>query len=141
MDCLSNEVRDTDDELLRSEFSSNANHPRLENATPLHYACMSNKPEMVKIICPLSNDFNTKDYYDKIPLEYIDSSTCEGVETLKIYHNACKVWDQKRVLFGEGKISFFVACGMYQDLHHNLQVTLGVAAKVIFQKDFALFET
>ncbi|KLO08742.1 hypothetical protein SCHPADRAFT_597461 [Schizopora paradoxa] len=119
--CAVDKSFDDDNEILRAEFSSNANHTRVRKATALHYACMTSNPEMVKIMCQLSDDFITEDYYNKAPIDYIDSTTEAGVEALGIFDSAHKLWSRNYILFQS--------------------VSLDRAAKTIFRKDLTLFDS
>ncbi len=95
---------DNCDATLRSEFSST--YRTIYKANALHYACLSNNPEIIKLICQISGDFLVRDHYGRTPIEYIDSSTDEGFESLGIYFLAFDEWKRKGYLFGRGEFLF-----------------------------------
>ncbi|KLO08748.1 hypothetical protein SCHPADRAFT_880206 [Schizopora paradoxa] len=91
-------------DVLLTEFSSDAKYERVREATALHYACMSGNPDVLKIICDVSNCFATKDSKDKTPIDFIDCSTEEGLDSLKIFSEALDVWLKKKTAFGKIKL-------------------------------------
>ncbi|KLO08734.1 P-loop containing nucleoside triphosphate hydrolase protein [Schizopora paradoxa] len=90
-----------EDDILRSEFSANPCHRLISGATAMHYACMTNKSQMIQIICRVSNDFLSKDDSDKAPDDYIDSSSDEGFEALRGFIAAREQWETRRDSFGK----------------------------------------
>ena len=66
----------------------------------MHYACMTNNPRIIEIICRVSDDFTTEDIDDKLPVDYIDSSSDEGFEAQQIYILAREQWESRRHTFG-----------------------------------------
>ncbi|KLO08744.1 P-loop containing nucleoside triphosphate hydrolase protein [Schizopora paradoxa] len=106
---------------LRSEFSSNPSHRIVPGASTLHYACMSNNPAVVWAICQSSVDFHRKDSRGKFPVDYIDSSSSDGLEVLRAYGAAYEDWQKKRKTFSG--------------------IALRTAAEAIFRKDPELFKS
>ncbi len=93
------DFEDDNSEFLRAEFSSNPNHRIIDNASALHYACISNNPAIVWAICRISNDFRLEDKDGKTPIDYIDCSSQEGIGTLRTYNGAFENWKRKQKLF------------------------------------------
>lgn len=138
-----NDSDDSEDDsfrFLRTEFSSNPRHRVVRGATALHYACMSNNQAIVWAICQKSVDFHQKDSRGKVPVDYIDSSSSEGIEVLRIYGSAYEEWQRKRKAFNGSE-----SCNLYtfsrQTQCSSCLVALRNAAEAIFRKDPELFKS
>lgn len=83
-------------ELLLAEFSSDSRHKRVPKASALHYACMSNNNTIVSAIGRDSTDFLWKDGHEKVPMDYIDGLSFEGIEALRAYGAAYEQWNSER---------------------------------------------